>query len=36
MIQRHEEQHTVALMCRVLVVSRNGYYDWRGRAPVGE
>ena len=33
MIQRHEGQHTVALMCRVLVVSRSGYYGWRGRAP---
>jgi putative transposase len=33
MIQRHEGQHTVALMCRVLAVSRSGYYDWRGRGP---
>lgn len=33
MIKRHEGQHTVALMCRVLAVSRSGYYDWRGRGP---
>ena len=33
MIQQHETQHTIALMCRVLTVSRSGYYDWRGRAP---
>jgi len=33
MIRRHEENHAVALMCRVLDVSRSGYYDWRSRAP---
>ena len=33
MIQRHDSQHAVALMCRVLAVSRSGYYGWRGRAP---
>ncbi len=32
MIQRHESQHAVALMCRVLTVARSGYYGWRGRA----
>ena len=32
-IQRHEGQHAVTLMCRVLTVSRSGYYDWRHRAP---
>ena len=33
LIHRHEGQHTVALMCRVLTLSRSGYYDWRGRPP---
>jgi len=33
MIRRHEENHAVALMCRVLDVSRSSYYDWRNRPP---
>lgn len=31
MIRSHEENHAVALMCRVLEISRSGYYDWRNR-----
>jgi transposase InsO family protein len=27
----HEAQYSIELLCRVLQVSRSGYYDWRGR-----
>jgi putative transposase len=33
MIRRSEGNHTVALMCRSLKVSRSGYYEWRSRPP---
>ena len=33
MIKRHEGEHSIAMMCRVLTVSRSGYYHWRGRQP---
>jgi len=33
MIQQHEQQFTVGLMCRLLAVSRGGYYQWKKRSP---
>ncbi len=30
-IEEHQTQFTVAAMCRVLEVSRSGFYEWHGR-----
>ena len=31
-IKQHQQQHAVAQLCRVLAVSRSGFYDWVCRA----
>ncbi|CAD6879829.1 Mobile element protein [Methylomonas albis] len=33
MIQQHEQQFSVSLMCRLLTVSRSGCYQWKNRRP---
>ncbi len=30
-IEQYRKQHRIALMCKVLQVSRSGYYAWRKR-----
>jgi putative transposase len=33
MIRKHEQRYPVTMMCRVLKVSPNGFYDWYDREP---
>lgn len=33
MIKQYKQEYKVKLMCRVLEVSRSGFYDWYGRVP---
>ena len=35
-IQRHEKEYPITVMCRILGVSRSGYYDFLKRANGGE
>ena len=32
-IERHRQQFHLSAMCRVLHVSRSGFYEWHGRSP---
>lgn len=33
MILRHSDRYSICWLCRILHVSRSGYYAWRGRRP---
>ena len=35
-IQRHEKEYPISVMCRILGVSRSGYYDYLKRAVAGD
>ena len=32
-IREHQGVHRISLLCRILRVSRSGYYEWLGRGP---
>lgn len=35
LIDAEKTSYSVSMLCKVLEVSRSGYYDWRGRPPSG-
>jgi putative transposase len=32
-IQEQHAEFSISSLCRILEVSRSGYYEWRGRLP---
>lgn len=32
-VRQHQAEHTVSILCRVLRISRSGYYEWLNRRP---